>query len=601
MYTYMCMHMYACMRMRMRMCARARRMRCVDSAQVWLDGACVCTCAVHVQYMCMCMCMRMAMCMCAQVRLDGPNRLVELSWRNAVGIRRGVTKPLSVYTAAAVIGLNAAAVSALLAFTGDLDRRGGGGGGTRGDEAVLELVVSARRSYMIQCATQLERDVLVSTIRAFVREWPPVGSPPLPMLVDGIIVEVGFSGSSLSTGGGSGGVGAGCGGEVACVSPDGGVSASPDDLRRPLSSAAMLGDRLIVTPSKLIHGEGVEYTWFRIARTGGRALIPYARGPEYAPTADDFGCGAHPHPARARPYPCLIGPQAAHRARTLVPHPCTTPLCHACARSFVPLGAHMPLSASCASAGLIVVAMPSARRKLHAAQVPHAGRARSSTVDGRHAAAGLGHRGGGGGALGDSDDDGFSSEGESTYGGDDAPSDVIYGRPSHLRLPDEVRLPEAVETRLHRICVRGVGEFSVTLLPPLATEQPSGHPSQHPFPSLPPVSAATTPTRGSAAAPPSSTELTLVLGRSSFALQPRGVGWLSRRQQWPYTDEVGASLEHWASPILHLSLPARAGGGEVLRLAASGGTVGASCHARDTIALALRYFVAEHCRVAAGT
>ena len=164
-------------------------------------------------------------------------------------------------------------------------------------------MLSARRSCVVRCATAFERDLLVLSLREYLREWPPHGSLPRPIITDGAQLEVtmddeggGGGGGGGGSGGGSGGGGGG-GGVMSRLSFAGGGSPSSQHLihvqrvglTKPLQGPASTLRQLVVTPSKLLHADGVHYCWFRTVRTGGRALIPHATGPTYAPTADDFG------------------------------------------------------------------------------------------------------------------------------------------------------------------------------------------------------------------------------------------------------------------------------------------------------------------------
>ena len=131
------------------------------------------------------------------VRLDGSTRTLQLAYKNSMGLTRAVSKPLSVHTAAAALALKGAELQKVLA-SGDLKISGGaapsrpsaagaggqptaGGAGDDANGEVMELVMSERRSYLIKCPNTRSRDVLILTLRGYLREWPPTGCSPPPL------------------------------------------------------------------------------------------------------------------------------------------------------------------------------------------------------------------------------------------------------------------------------------------------------------------------------------------------------------------------------------------------------------------------------------
>ena len=461
------------------------------------------------------------------VRLDGAARTMQLAWRNAVGLTCSVSKPLSSHSAAAVVVLKGDELQQVLAFTGDL--AGGEAGSHWGaDGEVLELVLSARRSYLIKCANTLQRDLVILTLQAYLREWPPVGCAPPPMLADGISVSLAMPVSPPSTPAASAASPSLSRGETRLINVNG------DGLKRPLARAPTTDDTLMVGASKVIYGDGLEYTWFRIARTGGRSLIPYAHGPVYSPTADDFGCG------------------------------------------------------------LLVVAVPYSKGSLGKGSAGAVASVEGGASRGRAGPLGTRLSSGGGGLanklaareraivreqLGDSDDDEGSSDGESIGAAEEV--EGRFGKPSHFRLPDEVRLPDALEAKLHRICVRGAAEFSVRLHANAGVGRDGAD----------------------GADDGTDEDCVLSLSRTCASLK---VGW-AKRGTHRYSEEVGAIIEGWNSPklLLHVGNDADAAdAGVAVAGEASGGsddgvsTLRLTCaniEARDLLALALRYFVAEYC------
>ena len=162
----------------------------------------------------------------ATLHLDGQARKLDLSYRHGISLSRSrVSKSFTAITAAAALDLTEEdplaayererlshkeraaerelreeELQQVLAFLGAMEiagdgvytqksaRRGTGGEGTgsgAGGE-VLELVMSARRSYLLLFSDPRDRDLLILTMRAYLREWPPKGSelatarPPPP-------------------------------------------------------------------------------------------------------------------------------------------------------------------------------------------------------------------------------------------------------------------------------------------------------------------------------------------------------------------------------------------------------------------------------------
>ena len=469
------------------------------------------------------------------VRLDGSTRTLQLAYKNSVGLTRAVSKPLSVHTAAAALALKGAELQKVLAsgdlktsgdlgrsraLSGDLKTSGGaapsrpsaagaggqptaGGAGEDANGEVMELVMSERRSYLIKCPNTRSRDVLILTLRGYLREWPPTGCSPPPLLLDVITLEVSMKSNatvSVSDSPRQSHGSAGRGGSLLQMKGEG--------IRRPLTRAPTLEDILMATTARTMYADGVEYTWFRIARTGGRSLIPYAQGPNYSPTADDFGCG------------------------------------------------------------LVVVAVPYQIRK-----VPEVGRQPPA----RGGAGGLSARETSRRSRQDEMDSDASSDGEgSVFGGDrgggnddeNDDSDHVYGTTTTtVRAPDEVRLPDHIEAKLHRICVRGVAEFVVLV------DDADGEGRE---------------------------ECTLILTRSQLSLK---AGFMNKRGSWEYAETVSVTLEGWGSHKIQLRVPqtqddepdGATGAMEVLRITCQ------SVTDRDLLALSLRYFVAEYCGSGGGS
>ena len=170
----------------------------------------------------------------ATLHLDGQARKLDLSYRHGISLTRSrVSKSFSAITAAAALDLTEEdplaayererlshkeraaerelreeELQQVLAFLGGMEiggdgvytqksaRRGTGGEGTgsgAGGE-VLELVMSARRSYLLLFSDPRDRDLLILTMRAYLREWPPKGPrgselatarpPPLQLSVE---------------------------------------------------------------------------------------------------------------------------------------------------------------------------------------------------------------------------------------------------------------------------------------------------------------------------------------------------------------------------------------------------------------------------------
>ena len=167
----------------------------------------------------------------ATLHLDGQARKLDLSYRHGISLSRSrVSKSFTAITAAAALDLTEEdplaayererlshkeraaerelreeELQQVLAFLGAMEiagdgvytqksaRRGTGGEGTgsgAGGE-VLELVMSARRSYLLLFSDPRDRDLLILTMRAYLREWPPKGSelatarpPPLQLSVE---------------------------------------------------------------------------------------------------------------------------------------------------------------------------------------------------------------------------------------------------------------------------------------------------------------------------------------------------------------------------------------------------------------------------------
>jgi hypothetical protein len=464
------------------------------------------------------------------VRLDGSTRTLQLAYKNSMGLTRAVSKPLSVHTAAAALALKGAELQKVLA-SGDLKISGGaapsrpsaagaggqptaGGAGDDANGEVMELVMSERRSYLIKCPNTRSRDVLILTLRGYLREWPPTGCSPPPLLLDAITLEVSMktnatisSSDSPRQSHGS----AGRGGSLLQMKGEG--------IRRPLTRAPTLEEVLMVTTARTMYADGVEYTWFRIARTGGRSLIPYAQGPNYSPTADDFGCG------------------------------------------------------------LVVVAVPYQIRKVPRRAAPEVGRQPPA----RGGAGGLSARETSRRNRQDEMDSDESSDGEaSVFGGDrgggnddeNDDGDHVYGTTTTtVRAPDEVRLPDHIEAKLHRICVRGVAEFAVLV------DDADGEGRE---------------------------ECTLILTRSQLSLK---AGFMNKRGSWEYAETVSVTLEGWGSHKIQLRVPQtqddeREGGSapdgateamEVLRITCQ------SVADRELLALSLRYVVAEYCGSGGGS
>jgi hypothetical protein len=170
-----------------------------------------------------------------------------------------------------------------------------------------------------------------------------------------------------------------------------------------------------------------------------------------------------------------------------------------------------------------------------------------------------------------------SSDGEgSVFGGDrgggnddeNDDGDHVYGTTTTtVRAPDEVRLPDHIEAKLHRICVRGVAEFVVLV------DDADGEGRE---------------------------ECTLILTRSQLSLK---AGFMNKRGSWEYAETVSVTLEGWGSHKIQLRVPqtqddepdGATGAMEVLRLTCQ------SVTDRDLLALSLRYFVAEYCGSGGGS
>ena len=382
----------------------------------------------------------------ASVRLDGAARTIELSWRTTVGIRRGVTKPLSVQT-----------LVYALPESGD---------------RLLELVLSARRSCVLRCATPFERDLLVLTLKSFLREWPPAGSSATPLLTSGVMLETLVTNDdgngSVGGGGGSPNGGGGGGGRAArgaswqsqqllpsnrtssCGSSSGRLHhVARSGLTRPLAGPAAVGDELIAMPSKALHSEGIEFSWFRTARTGGRTLIPGAASANYVPTADDFGC-----------------------VLTLVCLPyASTPSGGAAAGG---TGGSAPAAGggSGGGGGRGGGGGSGGSSDHSRGLISRLGRSGDHhhdddddddgwSDDDDASSHGKEHAGGGGGGGGGSAGGGSTGGGS---GGGGAQATWLFGKHAMARLPYEVRLSEPLEWKVHRICSKGSGEFSVRMV-----------------------------------------------------------------------------------------------------------------------------------------
>ena len=170
----------------------------------------------------------------ATLHLDGQARKLDLSYRHGISLTRSrVSKSFSAITAAAALDLTEEdplaayererlshkeraaerelreeELQQVLAFLGGMEiggdgvytqksaRRGTGGEGTASGAGgeVLELVMSARRSYLLLFSDPRDRDLLILTMRAYLREWPPKGPkgselatarpPPLQLSVE---------------------------------------------------------------------------------------------------------------------------------------------------------------------------------------------------------------------------------------------------------------------------------------------------------------------------------------------------------------------------------------------------------------------------------
>ena len=417
------------------------------------------------------------------LKLDGVARTVEISWRGGIGLRQHILKPLSKFTKAYAASSEA-------------------------DGCVLELVLSARRSCVLRCASKFERDLLMLTLVAFVREWPPSGCAPTPLLTNGIVLELAIAANEEDgrpTGGG-GRVGS----PVRADSSGQLIPTLRQGLTKPLRGAVSLQDEIVAAPSRALNADGLEYCWFRTTRTGGRSLIMHARGPSYAPCADDFGCH----------------------------------LTLACIPFSQPEDELLPHGGGVGGVGV------SASRASRLATADDDDSLSDLSDDG----SGSSHAGGGGsGSFNAPHTVRGSHAGESRHmhhsgnGGCGAsrstpPSEWLYGKPAHARLPQEVRLPEALEWKLHRLCAKGGGEFAVRILPAAdAAADAAGL-----------VDVSTEGGGGGGGG------LTLALGKTSLHIKS---GWGGpRRTQAEYAHGVGVSIEHWAKDVVCLHLPAAAGG-----------------------------------------
>lgn len=140
------------------------------------------------------------------------------------------------------------------------------------------------------------------------------------------------------------------------------------------------------------------------------------------------------------------------------------------------------------------------------------------------------------------------------------PSEWLYGKPAHARLPQEVRLSEGLEWKLQRLCARGGGEFSVRQLPPGVPHDGGGRAGTVSG-SVPDSPLITGGRRSDDGGRGGGGELTLVLGRAALHLRTAAWG-APKRAQSEYALGVGVSIEHWARDNIVLYLPA-AGGDEL--------------------------------------
>ena len=503
------------------------------------------------------------------LKLDGVARTIEMSWRNSVGLRRSVCKPLSSFTSARTVTSHEGA---------DESQRG----------RLVELVLSARRSCVLRCASSFERDLLVLTLHAFLREWPPPGCPPVPLLTNGLVLELAIASTEAEK--------EREGRAPAGAQASGGhlIATQRQGLTKPLRGAVSVHDEIIAVPLKLLHADGIEYSWFRTARTGGRTLIVHAVGPSYVPSADDFGCNLM---VVCLPYARNEPGTAAEGGKSLA----GGGLPHGSSRLSRAMLANMnddddDDSHDEFSEDESVMSYPqggpqggrygrgaASTRESHALLNPRESSRMSHMV-------GMRDEGGHGGAA----------------HAKHTPADWLYGKPAHMRLPQEVRLPEALEWKLHRLCAKGSADFQIRLLPSADDEQKAAglvDDSRRERSSIAVAAAA-----GAA--------LTLTIGRASMHLRS---GWNGpKRVQCEYTLGVGVSIDHWDHDVIALHLPPSAaahearerlpslvkgggvsssslGGGEAtggvtMRMEVVGGR-----ESRDLLVLLLRYFVATAC------
>ena len=178
----------------------------------------------------------------------------------------------------------------------------------------------------------------------------------------------------------------------------------------------------------------------------------------------------------------------------------------------------------------------------------------------------------------------------------------LFGKPAQARIPLEVRLPEQLEVRLHKLCAKGGGEFTVKILPPADHSEADDHTAMVLAP------------QHQVASAQAAQQLTLILTRSSVCV--RANGWSGpKRLQAAFSRGVRVEIEHYARDYIALHVPGGADGVaaaddemeviaaraarqsitqqpavEVVRMEVIGGR-----EARDLLVLSLRYFVAQHC------
>ena len=184
----------------------------------------------------------------ATVRIDGGAKVVEVTARSdAIALRRSRTKPLSKHTRLVLDG---------------------------SEPTLFLLQISGRRAYVLAAASSWERDLIALTLRAFLDEFPPADTPPTPLLLEAVTVDVVPPLRPEPDG----------------VSERSDGSPPPPATPEPLSAPPVLHSSLRAVVPRAVHASGVEVAWYRTARNGVRTLVPGSFSSAYSPTADDLGC-----------------------------------------------------------------------------------------------------------------------------------------------------------------------------------------------------------------------------------------------------------------------------------------------------------------------